>query len=257
MSVFRSRNCLVLSILALSLLVAACGQPSSKPDSSAAATDTESPPPDPVRVAPAPAPENVAGESAARPASLDSPATAPAVKRPEPSFVQVDLPAGTQLELELLDTLSSGTNQAGDPVRARLVGELFADGQRVAPAGAEVLGTVTEVVPLKKFGGQPKISLVFESLAVANGGSVPVLASHTQAGAKQAARDAAKIGGGAAAGAVIGHQVDDDKGKEIGALLGGAIGTAIAAKTGKEVELTAGTTIIVALESDVRVRLGS
>ena len=60
-----------------------------------------------------------------------------------------------------------------------------------------------------------------------------------------------------AAGAVIGHQVDDDKGKEIGALIGGAIGTAIAAKTGKEVELTAGTTIIVVLEDDVQVRLVS
>lgn len=266
MSVFRSRNCLILSIFALSLLVAACGQPSSTPDSSVVPVEenvASEPTVQPaIRSTPATAPtapaqENVAVEPTARPAIRDIPATVPAVKRPEPRFVQVDLPAGTELELELLDTLSSGTSQAGDPVRARLVGALFAEGRRVAPAGAEVLGTVTEVVPLKKFGGQPRISLVFESLAVANGGSVPVLASHVQAGKKQAGRDAAKIGGAAAAGAVIGHQVDDDKGTQIGALLGGMIGTAVAAKTGKEVELTAGTTIVVVLESDVRVRLGS
>jgi hypothetical protein len=40
-------------------------------------------------------------------------------------------------------------------------------------------------------------------------------------------------------------------------LIGGAIGTAVAAKTGKEIELTAGTTIIVVLEDDVQVRLAS
>ncbi len=253
MSVFRSRTCLILSIAALSLFVAACGQPTSNPDSSPTATDAKSLPPDPAGATPAQA--NVAGESTVEPAILTPPAKAPVVKRPEPRFVQVELPAGTELELELLDTLSSGTSRAGDPVRARLLGELYADGQRVASAGAEVLGTVTEIVPLKKFGGQPKISLVFESLAVANGSSVPVLASHTQEGKKQAGRDAAKIGGAAVAGAVIGHQVDDDKGTELGALLGGAIGTAVAARTGKEVELTAGTTIIVALERDVRIRL--
>ena len=146
-------------------------------------------------------------------------------------------------------------SQVGDPVRGRLVQELFVDGKRVAPAGAEVRGTITEVVPLKKFGGQPSISLLFESLAVDNGINVSVMASHTAAGKKQAGRDAAKIGGGAVAGAVIGHQVDDDKGKELGALIGGAIGTAVAAKTGKEIELAAGTTIVVVLEDDVQVRL--
>jgi hypothetical protein len=106
----------------------------------------------------------------------------------------------------------------------------------VAPAGAEVLGTVVEAVPLKKFGGQPKLSLQFESLEVTGGASVPVTATLVQQGKKQAGRDAAKIGGGAAAG---------------------AIGTAVAAKTGKEVEIPAGTRVVVALASAVQVRVGS
>jgi uncharacterized protein YcfJ len=186
---------------------------------------------------------------------MNTPATRTPAPKAAPRSALVELPAGTELEVELLDTLSSGTNRVGDPVRALLVGELVAEGRRVAPAGAAVWGTVTEVVPLKKFGGQPRLAVAFESLAIEDGTTVPVLASHVEAGAKQAGRDAAKIGGGAAAGAVIGHQVDGDKGKEIGALIGGAIGTAVAAKTGKEVELAAGTTIVVALETDVRVQL--
>lgn len=236
MSAFRNRICVVLSMIALFLLVAACAQPvptsDAESDSPADDATTEQTAPD------------------------DSAATAP-VEEAAPRYVLVDVPAGTELEVELLDPLSSGVNQVGDPVRARLVGELRVDGRRVAPAGAELQGTVTEVVPLKKFGGQPAISMVFESLSTADGGSVPLMASFVAAGKKQAGRDAAKIGGGAAAGAVIGHQVDDDKGKEIGALIGGAIGTAVAAKTGKEIELAAGETLIIALESNVQVRLGT
>jgi hypothetical protein len=255
MSVFHNRCSLVLSILALFVLVAACGQQlsTSEPPSEVVETEVDSLPPDPIDAAPVQ--DEATVESTARPASLNAAATPPPAKKPAPRFVLVDVPAGTELEVELLDTLSSGTNQVGDPVRARLVGELFADGRLVAPAGAEVQGTVTDVVPLKKFGGQPSISMVFESLGMENGATVPVLASHLEAGTKQTGRDAAKIGGGAAAGAVIGHQVDDDKGSKLGALIGGAIGTAVAAKTGKEIELAAGTTIIVALESDVQVRL--
>ena len=254
MNVFRSRACLVLAIVGLFVLVAGCSQQAATPASATAPESSAAALTDDV-----PAHEEEAGDSTStdRAATVNRPAKAPAAEKPAPSYVVVDVAAGSEFEVELLDTLSSGKNQAGDPIRGRLVGPLFADGKRVAPAGAEIQGMITEVVPLKKFGGQPKISLMFESLAVDNGTRVPFMASHTAAGAKQAGRDAAKIGGGAAAGAVIGHQVDDDKGKELGALIGGAIGTAVAAKTGKELELTAGTTIIVVLEDDVQVRLAS
>lgn len=219
MNDLRKQTWIVLSILVLSLMGSSCGKSSSTPEESAPMAD----------------------------AAADA--------EPEPHFVTVSVPAGTALEVELLDPLSSGTNQVGDPVRARLVSEVIAGGKRVASAGAELQGTVTEVVPLKKFGGQPSISVAFESLGVEGGESVEIAAWLSQAGKKQAGRDAAKIGGGAAAGAVIGHQVDDDKGAEIGALVGGAIGTAIAAKTGKEIELAAGTMMIVVLEQDAHIRL--
>jgi hypothetical protein len=223
-------------MIALFLLVAACAQQAPTPDA-----ETDSP----------------TDDSATGLAAPDDPAAAAPGEEAAPRFVLVEVPAGTELEVELLDTLSSGVNQVGDPVRGRLLGELYVDGTLVAPAGAELQGTVTEVVPLKKFGGQPALSMVFETLSTADGGSVPLLASAVAAGKKQAGRDAAKIGGGAAAGAVVGHQVDDDKGAEIGALIGGAIGTAVAAKTGQEVELAAGTTVFVVLENNVQVRLGT
>jgi hypothetical protein len=237
MNALRYRTELVALVLCLGLLGVACGQQPRTPE---VATDA---PADPV----------------SRSVDQNPPAAEPppAAAAPEPSFVTVRVPAGTELEIELTDTLSSGVNHVGDPVRARLAGDLIADGMLVAAAGTELVGSVTEVVPLKKFGGQPRISVAFDSLQLESGDSLQLQASHTETGKKQAGRDAAKIGGSAAAGAVIGHQVDDDKGTELGAVVGGVIGTVVAAKTGKEVELTAGSTITVAVQEELQIRVPS
>lgn len=241
MNDLRNGTCVILLVLALGLMTAACSEPTS-------ATE------EPVPAVDAPEESAQAADVSKEPVPAAAAPAKPAPK-PEPRFVTVSVPAGTELEVELLDPLSSGTSQIDDPVRARLASDLFAAGKRVAPAGSELRGTVTEVVPLKKFGGQPKVSVVFESLGVDGGDSVDIVAWLSEAGKKQAGRDAAKIGGGAAAGAIVGHQIDGDKGSEIGALVGGAIGTAVAAKTGKELELAAGTMMFVVLENDAQVRV--
>lgn len=167
----------------------------------------------------------------------------------------LQLPAGTELALEMLSGLSSGTSVVGDRFRARVLTDVMAGDAVAIPAGSAVEGSVTDVVPLKKIGGQPQIALGFDLVELASG-AVPIRASLIEAGKKQAGRDAAKIGGAAAAGAVLGHQVDEEKGKLIGAIVGGAIGTAVAAKTGKEVELPAGTQISVQLEQAIEIPAG-
>jgi hypothetical protein len=248
----HSRATLALAIAASLMLAIGCTSQSTVPASSGS---TESHSTTPTDDSPQNAELSDAPAAADATANLYAPVHTPEPTQSPPPTVVVDLSAGTQLEVELLNNVSSGTSQAGDPVSGRLISAVYADGKLVAPAGAEVEGVITAAVPLKKFGGQPSVSIMFESLTVDDGSRVPVLASHTAAGKKQAGRDTAKIGGSAAVGAVIGHQVDDDNGTEIGALLGGAIGTAAAAKTGKELELPAGTPIIVVLEFDVQIRM--
>jgi hypothetical protein len=181
-----------------------------------------------------------------------TPAPAPRVAQPAPP-APIHVAAGTLFELETLDDLSSGTSRIGDPIRARFVSDLMAAGKVVIPAGTAVEGTVTDVVPLKKIGGQPQLMLRFERVLLSSGATVPIRASLAHAGKKQAGRDAAKIAGGAAAGAVVGHQVDDDRGSIVGAIVGGAIGTAVASKTGGEVEMPAGTLVSVPLEDSIEV----
>lgn len=253
------RSAIALIVIAFVAVFAGCTQQTTPPPASAAQDGDDAEAGETAEVAEAAMTKTDAEASKriVQPAAPMVAAPSVAVDPPAPQYVVVGVPAGTELEVELLDTLSSGISLVGDPVRARLSQDLYADGRLVASAGAQLHGTVTEVVPLKKFGGQPSLTFSLESLAVEGGSTAPMVAWFVQQGPKQAGRDAAKIGGGAAAGAIIGHQVDDDKGSKIGALIGGAIGTAVAAKTGKEVELIAGTLVVVPLENEMRVRLES
>ncbi len=117
-------------------------------------------------------------------------------------------------------------------------------------------GSITEVISgSKTIGGKPTLGLDFDNIT-SEGGDRPMNARVTQVADKSdKARDTAKIAGGAIAGAVIGHQVDSDKGKIIGGLLGAAAGAAAAKRTGTEVELPAGTVIGFTLNSPVNVTM--
>jgi hypothetical protein len=129
------------------------------------------------------------------------------------------------------------TRQAG-------ASDLVVDGRRVAKAGAPLSGSFSEVISgSRKIGAVPALTIDFTQLVVADGTTMPVAIRIVQTGASEKGRDTAKIVGGTAAGAIIGHQIDDDKGKVIGGILGGAAGAIGAQKTGTEVELAAGTVL--------------
>jgi hypothetical protein len=160
------------------------------------------------------------------------------------------VPSGTPMQVELTANVNTKVARVGDKVEGRLAEDLVVDDRRAAIAGAVVSGSVTELVSgSDKMGGTPTIGLTFESLQAANGATVPIVARYRQQGDSDTAADAAKVIGGAAAGAVVGHQVgEDDKGTVIGGILGGAAGAAAAQKTGGEVKLHAGTVITVPTE---------
>jgi len=185
-------------------------------------------------------------------------APAPAPKPAAPAGPRVyTVPAGTSIEVQLPATITTKTAKVGDRISASLTQDLVVDGKVVARAGNLLQGSVNEVISgSKKIGGTPTLGLTFDNLTLADGSDATVNGTVTQVAAKSdKGRDAAKIAGGAVAGAVIGHQVDGDKGKIIGGLLGAAAGTLAAKKTGTEVELPAGTVIGFTLNSPVNVTM--
>jgi hypothetical protein len=193
-----------------------------------------------------------------RPAPSRSTA-APVPSRPRTQVAQaptrVTVPAGTQLTVQLSSEISSRTAKPGDTFEARLFEDIMVGGKVAVPSGGRVTGTVTNVISgSDKIGGVPTLGLRFDYLETLDGQRIGINGELVQQGKSDTGRDTAKILGGAAAGAVIGHQVEkDDKGKIIGGILGGAIGAIAAKKTGTEVELPPDSTLTIALAAPIEV----
>ncbi len=174
-------------------------------------------------------------------AKAPAPAPTPAAAPPPPP---VTVPAGTQVSVRLNSDYSTKTAALGQAVNAELASDLVVDGRVVARAGAPISGTITEVTSgSQKIGAVPALKIDFTQLVATDGRTLPVAIRINQKGQSEKGRDTAKIVGGTAAGAIIGHQVNDDKGKVIGGIIGGAAGAVGAKKTGTEVELAAGTVL--------------
>jgi hypothetical protein len=174
--------------------------------------------------------------------ATSAPAAAPAAPAPPPPPVTV--PEGTQLSVRLNQAYSTKTTTVGEPVQASLASDLVVDGRLVANAGATLNGSVTEVVSgSQKIGAVPALKIGFTQLVLADGTTAAINARVAQKGESEKGRDTAKIVGGAAAGAIIGHQIDDDKGSVIGGVLGATGGAVAAKKTGTELDLAAGTVV--------------
>jgi hypothetical protein len=194
-----------------------------------------------------------AKQAAAKKASAAK-ATSAAAPKAAPPATPILVPAGTQLAVEMITPVSTKTNKVGDSVDARLASDLVVGDRRAAKAGASVHGTITQIISgSKKVGGTATLGITFDSL-VANGASVSINAPFTQLGKSETGKDTAKIVGGAAAGAIIGHQVSSKNGSVVGGLLGAAAGTAAAKNTGNEVTLAGGQVVTVATQSSFEAR---
>ena len=151
------------------------------------------------------------------------------------------LPAGTALPVTFETTVSSVTSNAEDKVLAKVRADVLSGGRVVVPAGSELRGHVISARRSGKVKGRAYLSLRFTELSIGrktyaiSTGRISRLAPPTHG------RDAKVIGGGAAAGALVGAIADGKKGAGVGALVGGGAGTGVVLATrGKEVTLPAG-----------------
>jgi len=165
-------------------------------------------------------------------------AAAPAVA----AHADARLPAGTVIPVTFETTVSSATSNSEDKVLAKVRQDVRAGGRVVLPAGSELRGHVISARRSGKVKGRAYLSLRFSELVV-GGKTYPVTTRRIALVApKTHGRDAKIIGGGAAAGALVGAIADGKKGAGVGALVGGGAGTGVVLTTrGKEVTLPAGS----------------
>ncbi len=201
--------------------------------------------------------ESAPAASTARSAAPGAPPAPRAPAAPEPPrFREITLPTGTELPLKLETAVASDTAQLEDPVRASLRRNVVVDDVTVLPAGTDLTGVVTAAERAGKVKGRARVAFRFTSVAVdAEQYDVRTSAvSRTARATKK--QDAAKIGIGAGAGAVIGGIAGGGKGAAIGSVVGGGAGTGMVLATrGEEVRLAAGTPVTVTLSEPLVVRI--
>jgi hypothetical protein len=193
----------------------------------------------------APAPEEPAAEPAPRPSE-------PPVEAPR--TVEVSVPAGRVLDVQLTQRLASDTSRTGDVFRVRVAHDVRVDGVVAIPRGSEIVGVVTDAAPLPRIGGRARLTLKLTDLVLPSGTTVPIHASLVQEGPNQTGRDAATIGGGAVGGAILGNVLGKGGGKAsvVGAIMGAIAGAAIASRTAKEeVVIPEGAVLGVKLDDDL------
>jgi hypothetical protein len=165
----------------------------------------------------------------------------------------ITIPEGATLPLVLETAMSSETSRSGDLVVARLAEDVKVGEKVVVPSGSEVRGRVTAAVPSGRTKTRARLAFDFDTL-VLEGKEHPIGTRAVDITARDThKKDAATIGIGAGAGAIIGAIANGGKGAAIGTLIGGAAGTGVVlTNTGKEVELGTGSRVTVRLTRETR-----
>ncbi len=161
------------------------------------------------------------------------------------------IPAGTRVSVRINSELKSGTQQVGDTFDGVLENAITVNGRTIAPRGSTVHGHVTSAKDSGRLHAPGYIAIRLTDI---NGIPVSTTAVGRQ-GKSHTKSNVTKIGGGTAAGALIGGLAGGGKGAAIGALVGGGAGPAGAAYTGnKEIVLPAESALSFKLLQPVEVK---
>jgi hypothetical protein len=194
------------------------------------------PPPPPPATAPAP-----------------QPAAAPAPP-PAPKPQRIQIPAGTPINVRMIDSIDSSVNHTGEIFHGSLDTAIVVGNQVVVPRDADVYVRLVDARSAGHYSGQSELRIELVRLSY-QGKSYPLVSStYDLKGTSRGKRTAATIGGAAAIGAAIGAIAGGGKGAAIGAGTGAGAGTIYQGVTrGKQIKIPSETLINFTLEQPVEV----
>jgi len=199
---------------------------------------------EPTRTTPPPPPP---------PAASASTPAAP-VEPPEPEPVRVTIPAGTSIQVRMIDSVDSEVHRTGQTFRASLDAPILVDGDEVVPTGADVYLRLVQAKSAGRMAGRSELEMALSRMEFQ--GRTYTLSSTTyeEVGKSRGKDTAVKVGGGAAIGAAIGAIAGGGKGAAIGAGIGAGAGTAVQVFTkGQQVRIPSETSLEFRLEAPVDV----
>ncbi|MDE1176199.1 MAG: BON domain-containing protein [Edaphobacter sp.] len=176
---------------------------------------------------PAPVERHPAIAEAPAPAPLPAPApvpVAPPPPPPPPAFRTVTIPSGTTIPVRLTQTLDSGTTQQGQSFSGTVATDIMADGLVAIRQGTTVSGRVSAVQEAAHYKGNSLLTI--ELVSIDRRGEPLAVSSdpYSVEGKGRGKNTMAKVGGGAAIGAIIGALAGGGKGAAIGSVAGGGVG---------------------------------
>lgn len=191
--------------------------------------------------------------------------TRPSRQQAGPNYHLV--PAGQVINVKINQTISSETARVGDQFTTVTTIPIYSGGVEVIPAGSTIVGRVTSVMRAQRKNKAGTIGVSFISVRLPSGITRAINGSLTDAidtqtaksdnesqvsGRSTARRNVVFVGGGAAAGAIIGAIAGGGKGAGIGTLVGGGLGAAGAYfSKGQEAVVKSGTEFGVVLNRSV------
>jgi BON domain len=208
----------------------------------------------PPQAAPAPAPE-FPKELAPAP-KPEAPKATAAVPPPPPPPKKVTIPAGTEVRIQMIDSVNSDKNAVGKTFLASLQAPIVVGSQVVVPKGADVHLALVDAKSAGKFKGSSELTLALDSMTF-QGVRYPLRSTvFKESGASRGKQTAKRVGLGAAIGTGIGAIAGGGKGAAIGAGIGAGAGTAAQVFTkGKQVQVPSETKLDFTLEEPVQVTI--
>ncbi|MFN3323958.1 MAG: hypothetical protein ACK5AZ_10715 [Bryobacteraceae bacterium] len=206
----------------------------------------------PQAAAQQPAPAQAAVAAARQPEGILRPERAPAAPA-QPAKAALELPAGTQLVVRMIDDVDSQRDTVGQTFRASLDEPVMIDGRVAVPRGADVVAKLVDDKQSGRVTGRTELTLDLVSLMV-DGRMMDINTQEvTTQSESRTAQSAKVVGGTAALGAVIGAIAGGGRGAAIGAASGAGAGTAVQVLTkGQRVRIPSETRLQFTLEHAVK-----
>jgi hypothetical protein len=168
--------------------------------------------------------------------------------------LNIQLPAGTNFVVRMIDGVDSERNRVGQTFQASLDEPVIMDGNTVIERGTDAVVKLVDDKQSGKLAGRTVLTLDLVSLKI-NGRMVDInTQSVQQASESRTGRTGKVVGGTAALGAVIGAIAGGGKGAAVGAASGAAVGAGAQVITkGQQVKIPSETRLTFTLDTTVRI----
>ena len=191
------------------------------------------------------------------------PDSQPTIMRPDsdpppaqaaPRRESVELPAGTNLVVRMIDGVDSETNRVGQTFAASMAEPVTMGGETIIPRGADVVVKLVDAKESGKLAGRAELTLDLMSVKV-DGRMVDINTQSVSRESDSRGQRTAKVaGGGAVLGAIIGGIAGGGKGAVIGVGAGGAAGVGAEEITkGQRVKVPSETRLTFVLDTSIRI----